>query len=135
MVIRSGTGGSRARSASGSPPAASHPPSASPSPPAASADETGYSRWLRNCPKPARTGSVVDDEANIVVRDTLMKLIHHLQQNPHEILMNWTRVSSQHDRDIAEQMNSESWDRSVHTVKRIPKPWKAQWLIQHDTCD
>ena len=78
---------------------------------------------------------MVDDEANIVVRDTLMKLIHHLQQNPHSILMNWTRVSSQHDRDIAEQMNSESWDRSVHTVKRIPKPWKAQWLIQHDTSE
>ena len=101
MVLRSLDGTARARSASGSPPAA--PMRASPSPPAASAspsplgDGDGeYSRWLRAMPKVPKSSNVAQDETNVVVRATLMKLVHHLQGNPNEVFVDLDKA--QHSR-------------------------------------
>ena len=48
-------------------------------------------------------------------------------------LLTWTRLSTAE----APQAPSEAdhWDRTVTNVKKLPKSWKAQWLIKNDTSE
>ena len=84
-------------------------------------------------PKVAKTGNFAQDETNVVVRNTLMKLIHHLQSQPNEVLLTWTRLSTAEAPQAASE--ADHWDRTVTNVKKLPKAWKAQWLIKNDTSE
>ena len=49
--------------------------------------------------------------------------------------MTWTRLSTADAVEKKKDSENVYWDQSATNVKKVPKSWKAQWLIKNDTSE
>jgi hypothetical protein len=95
-------------------------------------EEDMFSRYVTSMPKPIPTGDPQADQLSLLRRSAFQRVVHHLETHEDEILTAWSILQAGMAKPTSSVPKRDSWDRTVCSIARLPKYWKAQWLVAQD---
>jgi len=95
-------------------------------------EEDMFSRYVTSMPKPIPTGDPQADQLSLLRRSAFQRIVHHLETHEDEILTAWSILQAGMAKPTSSVLKRDSWDRTVCSIARLPKYWKAQWLVAQD---
>lgn len=90
--------------------------------------EEDMCRIAKLVPKPKVTGNAAVDSDLQAQRRAYQKVIEHLWHHPGDRLRVWAYIDTPIEK--LRKSTDKDWDLSVAYVSRLPKYWKAQWLVK-----
>lgn len=90
-------------------------------------DKSSLCKMARMVPKPKSTGNSAVDADLQSQRRAFMKIVDHLWTHPHDRLRVWAFMETPVEKQRA--ASDQDWDMSVAYIPRLPKYWKAQWMV------
>lgn len=91
-------------------------------------NEDSMCRIAKQVPKPKVTGNAAVDSDLQAQRRAYMKTIDYLWNHPEDRLRVWAYIEAPVEKQRS--TSDKDWDISVAYISRLPKYWKAQWLVK-----